>query len=288
MSEKKVTKHDLYEKLWASRDFEINHLWQRSIFLATFIVALFTIYFSVLNNFTSSKSVSEDLKIERVKSTESYEGYAIAQDDKSVLVVKDDRDESLIAKPCFKLIALDVICLFGFLFSVLWICMAKGSKYMYERHERGIEAAHGKGSFDKDLKREITSKWNGFYDYVHNKEFSSIVSYFLDGTLQVVGEKDVIISACYDSVVNNAVLNIAKLELLFNLVMGKYYNIAFVLDDDWEKLRDKYIFDINSGKKYVYIDKKKENSVIINEDETLPDSVISAQEIFGNDIVEVK
>ena len=142
MSEKKVTKHDLYEKLWASRDFEINHLWQRSIFLATFIVALFTIYFSVLNNFTSSKSVSEDIKIELVKSTESYEGYAIAQDDKSVLVVKDDRDESIIGKPCFQLVALDVICLFGFLFSVLWICMAKGSKYMYERHEGGIEAAH--------------------------------------------------------------------------------------------------------------------------------------------------
>ncbi len=165
MDEKYVTKHDLYEKLWASRDFEINHLWQRSIFLATFIVALFTIYFSVLNNFTSSKSVSEDIKIELVKSTESYEGYAIAQDEKSVLVVKDDRDESLIAKPCFQLIALDVICLFGFLFSVLWICMAKGSKYMYERHERGIEAAYDKGSFDNELQREIDIE---FYEVLWN------------------------------------------------------------------------------------------------------------------------
>ena len=125
-----------------------------------------------MNNFTSSKSVSEDLKIELVKSTESYEGYAIAQDDKSVLVVKDDRDESLIAKPCFQLIALDVICLFGFLFSVLWICMAKGSKYMYERHERGIEAAHDKGSFDNELQREIDIEfyevlWNlGDYTYI--------------------------------------------------------------------------------------------------------------------------
>ena len=172
MSEKKVSKHDLYEKLWASRDFEINHLWQRSIFLATFIVALFTIYFSVLNNFTSSKSVSEDIKIELVKSTESYEGYAIAQDDKSVLVVKDDRDESIIGKPCFQLVALDVICLFGFLFSVLWICMAKGSKYMYERHEGGIEAAHDNGSFDKELQREIDIEsyevlWDlGDYTYI--------------------------------------------------------------------------------------------------------------------------
>ena len=47
--ETKVTRKDLHEKLWESRSFEINHLWQRSIFLATFIVALFTLYFSVLN-----------------------------------------------------------------------------------------------------------------------------------------------------------------------------------------------------------------------------------------------
>ena len=62
MDEKYVTKHDLYEKLWSSRDFEINHLWQRSIFLATFIVALFTIYFSVLNTFVSNAPF-EDIKV---------------------------------------------------------------------------------------------------------------------------------------------------------------------------------------------------------------------------------
>ena len=58
--EKKVSKHDLYEKLWASRDFEINHLWQRSIFLATFIVALFTLYFSALNAFLSPDNAFPD------------------------------------------------------------------------------------------------------------------------------------------------------------------------------------------------------------------------------------
>ena len=140
----------------------------------------------------------------------------------------------------------------------------------------------------KKLKLELNSKWNGFYDYVHNKEFSSVVSYFLDGTLQVVGEKDVIISASYEAVVNNAVLNIAKLELLFNLVMGKYYNIAFILDSEWESLRDKYIADINNGKKYVYLDKKREKDVIIENDESLSDSALSALEVFGSDIVEIK
>lgn len=49
MSENKnVTRKDLYEKLWKSRDFEISHLWQRSLFLATFIVLVFTVYFTLL------------------------------------------------------------------------------------------------------------------------------------------------------------------------------------------------------------------------------------------------
>ena len=173
MDEKYVTKHDLYEKLWASRDFEINHLWQRSIFLATFIVALFTIYFSVLNTFVSNVPF-EDIKVVVVDDMDAEDGVSVFQDEKSAfaLIIKDSSNESLTDNPCFQLIVLDIICVFGFLFSVLWICMAKGSKYMYERHERGIEAAHDNGSFDKDLQREIDIEsyeilWNlGDYTYI--------------------------------------------------------------------------------------------------------------------------
>ena len=42
MSQDKITKKEIYEELWKGRDFEINHLWQRSIFLATFMVGITT------------------------------------------------------------------------------------------------------------------------------------------------------------------------------------------------------------------------------------------------------
>ena len=143
---------------------------------------------------------------------------------------------------------------------------------------------------NKDLKNEIVNKWRDFYDYVHNKEFSSIVSYFLDSTPQVVGEKDVILSADYDSIIDNGNRNIAKLELLFNLVMGKSYNIVFVLTDEWHKLRDKYVSDIKEGKKYNYIEHSLENNVIIDEKPSgdVPEVLKTAQSVFGNDIVEIK
>ena len=143
---------------------------------------------------------------------------------------------------------------------------------------------------NKDLKNEIVNKWKGFYDYVHNKEFSSLVSYFLDSTVEVVGEKDVIISADYDSIVDNGNRNITKLELLFNLVMGRSYNIVFILTDEWHKLKDKYVSDIKEGKKYNYIEHSFKNNVIIDEKSTgeIPEALKTAQSVFGNDIVEIK
>ena len=46
----KFTTKDLYKELFHCRDFELQHLWQRSIFLAGFMVALFTLYGSFLGN----------------------------------------------------------------------------------------------------------------------------------------------------------------------------------------------------------------------------------------------
>ena len=149
---------------------------------------------------------------------------------------------------------------------------------------------------DKNLKNDILTKWNGFYEYVHNKEFSSVVSYLLDGNLQVAGEKDIIISLGYDSVLSGAVSNLAKIELLFNLVMGKAYNIAFVIDSEWDLLKEKYIADVRNGVKYQYTLENNKKDVIINDDDVTFDGVEndnvidekSAAGIFGSDIVEIK
>ena len=145
---------------------------------------------------------------------------------------------------------------------------------------------------NKNLKQEILNKWSLFNDYVHNKEFSSLVSYFLDSTLEVVGKEDVIISTDYDTVVESANRKIAKLELLFNLVMGKSYNLAFVTTNKWDELKNKYVEDIKNGKKYEYIEEKNLNSKkdIIIDDATadLSDVVNAARDIFGKDVVEIK
>ena len=144
---------------------------------------------------------------------------------------------------------------------------------------------------NKSLLEDLKLKWVDLSNYLHNKEFSNVVSYLLDGTLRVAGDKDLIISVMYDSVVTNALLTLDKIELLFNVVSGKHYNIAFITDDDWKTLKREFIENKKNGKKYEYILINDEKNGIISDSESLireSESVVDAISLFGDDIVEVK
>ena len=163
----RVSRKDLHEKFWESRSFEINHLWQRSIFLATFIVALFTLYFGVLNSYyTEGDNNDSDLIIKSIQTTELDDYYKMT----FYYDENKNNEKTEYRKQYFAI--LEGICFFGFQFSVLWICMARGSKYMYERHENGIEEAYRKGSFDEKLDLEVSKEFyeilweSGDYTYI--------------------------------------------------------------------------------------------------------------------------
>lgn len=48
MAEEKISIKEIHETLWRCRDFELSHLWQRSIFLSAFLILCFTGYGGVL------------------------------------------------------------------------------------------------------------------------------------------------------------------------------------------------------------------------------------------------
>lgn len=100
----RITTKDIRDSLWRCRDFELSHLWQRSIFLTTILILCFT-------------------------------GYGV------VTMKLFDNIEYIVGSSAYTLnnIAL-VLCLVNIVFSCLWIMMAKGSKAWYERYERAIDA----------------------------------------------------------------------------------------------------------------------------------------------------
>lgn len=98
----KVTIKDAYEELWRCRDFELKHLWQRSVFLAVFLTGTFAGYGGFFNVWIGKRVGCDALSLLNL----NLIGFGI----------------SLVG----------VIC------SLLWIMLAKGSKAWYERYEGAI------------------------------------------------------------------------------------------------------------------------------------------------------
>lgn len=99
----KVTIRDVWENLWHCRDFELEHFWHRSAFLSGMLLAGFTAYGCLVGN---SSSLTDWCSLR-------------------------------------KFVLCEAVCLLSATFSVLWILMAKASKYWYEKYESAILALMG-------------------------------------------------------------------------------------------------------------------------------------------------
>ncbi len=95
----KENKEYQQEYIWKCRNFELSYLWQRSIFLTAFFVLIYTAYFTLWRDFFSLEVDKEPLILNVI----------------SIFIM-----------------------LIGFVFSILWICMAKGSKFWVEIYENKI------------------------------------------------------------------------------------------------------------------------------------------------------
>lgn len=97
-----ITPKDIYKSLWKCRDFELSHLWQRSIFLTTFLVICYTGY-----------------------------GYVITK------ICDNIPDGNVVSLLVLNIISL-VISIMGIILSLFWIMMGKGSKAWYEKYEKAL------------------------------------------------------------------------------------------------------------------------------------------------------
>lgn len=98
----KIDERAVYAGLWKCRDFEIDHVWQRAVFLSAFLLACYAGYGGMILGLATAEHVRVPLAIVNLV------GFCIA------------------------MIAL--------LLSLVWIMMAKGSKAWYEHYEEAIDA----------------------------------------------------------------------------------------------------------------------------------------------------
>lgn len=121
---KKIEPTDIYATLCRCRDFELSHLWQRSVFLTAFLVLTYTGY---------GCCVFTQIDLDKHVSNSSYT---------TIFIIG------------FFLLFI------GMVISQLWIMMGKASKAWYERYELAIYAIEHDVSFALPVVTETMNRKN--------------------------------------------------------------------------------------------------------------------------------
>jgi hypothetical protein len=131
------TAKDIYQYLWHGRDFELERLWERSVFLGAFLIAVAGAYALYMKDVFIPKLYSTHITA-TVTSAKGIE--KICKEFTAIITEKPGTVE--VKTSCVRLFTMGivplVICFLGMLFSVLWIAMGKGSKRWYELYESNI------------------------------------------------------------------------------------------------------------------------------------------------------
>ena len=156
---------DVYDELWRGRDFEISHLWQRSVFLAVFMLAIAGGYGTYMMKVMFPEGESNIEKICGTLKNEAKTHGDYRNCKKASIDIENEANQMKKAEISFKIKKLGNIekykeltpiflTYLGIIFSMMWIMMAKGSKYWFEKYELGLNKILENKKFNKDNKEE--------------------------------------------------------------------------------------------------------------------------------------
>ena len=134
----------------------------------------------------------------------------------------------------------------------------------------------------KTYKENFTKNWNLVLEKAsNNSDYVSIAGMMSDIDILVVGEKNVIFLAQYDSLLERLFFQIQLIEKLLLEVFGIPYKIVFLLKDEWEFEKSKYVNNLKMSKKYTYIEEEENFNTSSANDEDI-DKLVS---ILGTDVI---
>ena len=137
---------------------------------------------------------------------------------------------------------------------------------------------------DKNVLKQEIGKLNKLNDFTFDQEIGYLVCEILNSKFRVASDNIIVISYEYDSIVEQNLLNLEKMEEVYNKITNSNKSFAIISDSDWEKYKVDYIKSIKSGTKYTEI---VEPDIVFDNIENNDIISSSAIDLFG-DIVEVE
>ena len=133
----------------------------------------------------------------------------------------------------------------------------------------------------KELKDIFLKKWDEVKERSSNDStYFSITGMISDVDVMVVGDGYVIFVAKYDSLLDRLYDQLNLIENLLFDVFSMKYKCVFLVSDEWNYEKNKYVSNIKSGKKYELIN---DNNDTLDND--VNDDVKKIVSILGNDVV---
>ena len=134
----------------------------------------------------------------------------------------------------------------------------------------------------KSYKEIFMNNWSLVLEKLsNNSDYVSIAGMMTDVDVLVVGEKNVIFLAQYGSLLERLFSQINLIEKLLSDVFKISYKVVFLLKDEWEFEKNRYITNLKNSNNYTYIeeDDNLDNFSVYDED---VEKIVS---ILGDDII---
>ena len=141
----------------------------------------------------------------------------------------------------------------------------------------------------KDLKEKLKNNWFHVEDKLSNdSRYVAIAGMMNDVEILVVGKENIIFLAQYNSLLDRLHSQIDLIENLLKEVFQTPYKPVFLLKDEWNFEKERYITNLKNGKKYEYIKEDEMPSYQGEMDEEasiLKDDIEQITSIFGSDVI---
>lgn len=155
-------------------------------------------------------------------------------------------------------------------------------KTMVTDKSKKIRINNAFATASKKNKEFLLENWSKLQEKLSNDtNFVSIAGMMQDVEVLVVGDKDIIFLAKYNSLLDRLFEQIIDIETLLLSSFGIEYKAVFLLEDEWKYEKEQYINNLKNGVKYSYI----EDNSSVNNDSEVDDDVNKIISIFGNNII---
>ncbi len=113
---------------------------------------------------------------------------------------------------------------------------------------------------NKKLKIEFLDNFNIIEEYMSSKKYNGIANILKKSNIEVVSNKNIIFSFKnnFDAVLFEK--NNIEIDEFITKVFKNEYKTTAVTNEEWKKIKEKYIAKVKNGSTYSYIDEKKINS----------------------------